>query len=208
MQCNKIISKNLKSIEELKFILRNHTENVNLYSESIKTKAEINTNILYKSISTTILYAFQNIKAMDLQKNNIGARSILFLQSFIRKTTNLIHLNLSYNNICCEGTKHFSDFLRENKSLETINLECNSIGDEGFCYFFTVINNFHNFMKIIKLSLNQVSCEGLKHMVNTLEEPNSLNFVLFDLKFNNIVIDDLAEKNSLEKQKIFIWNVE
>lgn len=127
----------------------------------IKNNNQTNCFILYRSVTSIILSLFRNLKALDLQKCNLGPKGLLILKVFFSRTQALFHINLAYNNLCDEGVKHLTDTLRRNKSIQTINLECNGISDEGFCYLFNTVIIIHTVLKAVKLALNQVTNEGL-----------------------------------------------
>jgi Ran GTPase-activating protein (RanGAP) involved in mRNA processing and transport len=170
----------------------------------VRSNKEINNYILYRSISIIACNLFKNLKSLDLQKCNIGSKGVLILQIFFKRSEFLFNLNLAYNNLGDDGLKYFSDTMRRNKSIQTINLECNGITDEGFVHFIYVVITHHQTMKAIKLALNQITNEGLKHLTIALEDNANFSFALIDMKYNNILNDDISEQKSLEKQRIFI----
>lgn len=199
-----MIIKRLKSIDEFKRLTKNHLDNITLYSETVKLNKLINNFILYQSISTIVSFIFKNLKALDLQKNNIGSKGVLILKVYIKNSENLVYLNLSYNNLCDEGLKYFSDCLKMNKTVQNVNLECNNINDEGFNYF---INNlkFYRALKVLKLALNLITYDGLKNLSNMLDNNKMLIFNLIDLKYNNIIIvDNECIMDSLNLHKVII----
>lgn len=176
--------------------------NISFLEELVKSNKDITGHVLYKSISIIFYNLFKNIKALDLQKNNIGSRGVLCLQLFLRRSLSIVQLNLSFNNLCDEGFNYFSETLIVNKSLNKVYLECNCFTDKGFSYFLFMLN-FHSSIKVVKLALNLITNIGLDNLTNTLLS-TKISFLLIDLKYNNILNDDISKLKALEKNKIFI----
>ena len=100
----------------------------------------------------------ENIIQLNLEKHNLGALDIKYLNTFDFK--NLTHLNLNSNSIDAKG----AFFLSQGKfsSLEFLNLSYNKIGDEGLNHIsngnFSKLNSLH-------LSRNYITSEGIRNLV-------------------------------------------
>lgn len=186
--CLREIRANFKSLNDLKCILANHSENL---EENIK-KVIITHKMFafYRSLILlpTVLLGQQT--TLDLSQINIGYDGILVLSNFIRDSKSLVNLFLGYNNLGDEGCSFLKPALAANLSLVNINFECNGITNEGLSSLtapFIVMKTLKN----IKLSLNTITYDGLKEFALKIEKERlGAPFTQLDFKYNNIVMKE------------------
>ena len=134
-------------------------------------------------------HLFKDLQQLDLQKQNMGADSLILLNVLIKKSNALLGINLAYNNLSDDGCKVLKGCLEINKSLQSLNLECNSIGDLGLSYLANPIVN-HRSLKTIKLALNIITIVGMDSLVIALKSvTGNTQINVIDFKYNNYKIE-------------------
>jgi len=190
---NKMISclKNLKEdfckIEVYRILLFNY--GLNQPAILSKYEAKFSSFILYRSVYLLSFYLYKDLQQLDLQKQNMGPDSLIFLYVLIKKSNALVGINLAYNNLSDDGCKILKGCLDVNKSLQSLNLECNSIGDLGLSYLTDPIVN-HKTLKTIKLALNVITIVAMDSLVIALKSNiGNSQINVIDFKYNNYKIE-------------------
>ncbi len=193
--CLKEIKSVVKNISDLKHIISNHSENLEVALKDFSSK--YNCFILYKSVIILPFVLLSNLITLDFNQLNIGYDGVILLSFLIQKTKSLTSLFLGYNNIGDDGCAFLVEPLSQNSTIVNLNLECNRISDEGFMILIDVIIKKQT-LKNLKFSLNIMTNKSLTHFASKIQVNQ---FSILEFKYNNI-ITNVEDTELFRKVKI------
>jgi Ran GTPase-activating protein (RanGAP) involved in mRNA processing and transport len=119
----------------------------------------------------------KNCQVLDLFKNKITSKGVLYLSEMLKVNGTLRILNLRWNQIDDDGAKSLFDVLKDgNRTLEHLHLDLNQITDKSVESILKMINA-NRTLKLLILTDNRISEDNQRHLekVAQLREPIRLN---------------------------------
>jgi len=119
----------------------------------------------------------KNCQVLDLFKNKITSKGVLYLSEMLKVNGTLRILNLRWNQIDDDGAKSLFDVLKDgNRTLEHLHLDLNQITDKSVESILKMINA-NQTLKLLILTDNQISEDNQRQLEKAaqLREPLRLN---------------------------------
>lgn len=153
---------------------------------------------------SSMLVSNQSLQVLGLSNNEIDDRGIALLSQALaqNKKIPLTTVHLSFNKISCVGIECFMNSIWGSTTLKEVKLDNNKMQDRGAQLCSVVLGSVR--LEVLDISFNRVSTAGIKAMMKSLSENDSLRVlsmsgIPMDQSASKAVSYALAYNQSLEK---------
>eukprot|EP00980_Cylindrotheca_fusiformis_P005770 scaffold1203_cov117-Cylindrotheca_fusiformis.AAC.9 len=157
---------------------------------------------------SSMLLSNTAIRVLDLGNNDIDDKGLALISQTIARNKGmpLRSLVLSFNKITCAGIECLMNAVWGSKTLKELKLDNNKMQDRGAQLCSVVLGSIS--LEVLDISFNLVSTVGIKALMKSLSENNSLkslslNGIPMDQNASKAVSYALAYNSSLESLSIY-----
>jgi Ran GTPase-activating protein (RanGAP) involved in mRNA processing and transport len=137
-----------------------------------------------------MLLSNSSLRVLNLSNNEIDDRDMAIISQALaqNKGIPLTSVQLSFNKITCVGVECFMNSIWGSQTLKEVKLDNNKMQDRGAQLCSVVLGSVR--LEVLDLSFNRVSTVGVKAMMKSLSENDSLRV----LSLSGIPMDQNASK--------------
>jgi Ran GTPase-activating protein (RanGAP) involved in mRNA processing and transport len=137
-----------------------------------------------------MLISNSSLRVLNLSNNEIDDRDMAIISQALaqNKGIPLTSVQLSFNKITCVGVECFMNSIWGSQTLKEVRLDNNKMQDRGAQLCSVVLGSVR--LEVLDLSFNRVSTVGVKAMMKSLSENDSLRV----LSLSGIPMDQNASK--------------
>jgi len=152
--------------------------------------ADINLNDEGIVALSSMLLSNTGLCVLDISNNRIDDKGLALLSQTLaqNKSIPLKSLSLAFNKITCAGVECLMNAIWGSKTLKELKLDNNKVQDRGAQLCSVVLGSVS--LEKLDLSYNSISTVGIKALMKTLSENNSLK----SLSLNGIPMDQNSSK--------------